>query len=197
MIWCGNISTSRSCLISGRAPICIECTSTSANVSLFLAWLQPGVQHVYVWGCRGPIRWTALGWKSAALDCKIFFIYREKDKKNKMADFVLSWISSLCCLRPEASLKNIPFKVSFSISIFIQNQPLFNHVWMQRCRKKEKLFIYPLCLGSLRYLAVALLYRLGPVTFFFLNEMNTFILQGCINWSKVTVKTFTLLRKKI
>ncbi len=97
----------------GGAPIRIECTSTSANVSLFLAWLQPGVQHVYVWGCRGPT--MSCSWlEICSSGLQDFFNLQKEEKNNKMADFVLSWISSLCCLRPEATLKNIPFKVSFS-----------------------------------------------------------------------------------
>ncbi len=67
---------------------------------------------------------------------------------------------------------------------------------MSECKdveKKEKLFIYPICFGSLRYLAVALLYRLGPVTFFF-NKINTFILQGCIKLIKSNSKDFYIVK---
>lgn len=111
VIWCGNISTFRSCLISGWAPIRIKCISTSANVSLFLAWIQPGVPHVCVrlpWsydeGRRGT-RWHILFW----------------------AEFLTYFV-----LRTEASLRTISFRFS-EISLNLKQDSLRIQV-----KKKKK-----------------------------------------------------------
>ncbi len=95
-------------------------------------------------------------------------------------------------------LRIFPSKFHFHISIFIQNQPLFNHVWMQRCRKKRKIIYLSIMFRFFKISCCSVAVPFGASYFFFFwTKWIHLFCKDALNWSKVTVKTFTLLRKKI